>query len=146
MGSERDAAHAPREGTRYEPREGIPSRIVVVEMVYFQAPGESPLGVGSRYSRKLLTEEQPCERRLKATDSWQELDRAWLEQVSTVVISNQESVKGKILEVAYKDTPPEHTWLILPGESMRASPADVASLMVRSQSGAIRFTANLFPR
>jgi len=145
MTSELDAAHAPREGTRYEPREGLSNRITVVEMVYFQAPGESPLGVESRYSRALTTDEQPCERRLKATEDWRELDRGWVDQTSLIVISNNETVADKILEVAYRDAY-QDTWLVLPGESMRASPSNASRLVVRSQSGTIRFTANLFPR
>ena len=144
MASELDAAHAPREGTKYEPRDGLSNRITVVEMVYFQAPGESPLGIESRYSRKLTTDEQPCERRLKATENWQELDRGWVDQASLIVISNRETATGKILEVAYKNAG-QDTWLVLPGESMRAHPSDATRLVIRSQLGTIRFTANIFP-
>jgi len=140
-----DDACASQAGNEYEPPEDVPNRITVVEMVYFQSPGENPLGVESRYSRKLTTDEQPCERRLKATENWQELDRGWVDQASLIVISNQETIAGKILEVAYRDAY-QDTWLVLPGESMRASPSDASRLIVRSQSGTTRFTANLFPR
>lgn len=133
------------EETKEEVMPQAPSRLTVVEMVYFQLVGENPIGAESRYVRGLTTEEQPCERRLKATENWQHLDRGWLEQVSTLVISNREKVAEKVLEVAYCDAPHD-CWLVLPGESMRATPSDATRIMVRSQSGTTRFTAHLFPR
>ena len=137
--------HAPIDASKYEPREGLKSKLTIVEMVYFRAPGESAIGIESRYSRELATDEQPCERRLKATENWQALDTGWLKKVGTIVITNREATIGEILEVAYCDSP-QDGWLILPGESMRALPKDVKRLMVRSHSKVIRFTAHFFPR
>jgi hypothetical protein len=147
-----------------EPRD----RITVVEQVYHRpADGGEPTVAETRFSRELASQEQPFERRAKVGEDWQPLEHGWLESAGMLLISNEEgrhlqvnptdeerlSISRRVLELIYAMEDDELlvpqsscTWLIPPGESMRAYPSDVSRLCVRCQSGVARFTLRLYPR
>lgn len=139
----------------------ISDRITVVEMVYHRSSGEPPVCVESRFSRELETSEQPYSRRLKATEQWQSLDCGWLkDNVGMILIVNsegrfpqanptgkeREAAAKKVLEVAHRSLGQKGSWLIPPGESMRASPSAPLDLVIRSQSGVTKFVVHLYSR
>lgn len=64
------------------------SRMVVVENVYHQVPGEEPQSITSRYTRWLNDDEQTYTRKTKANLSWAPLDFGWILQSAQVVIVN----------------------------------------------------------
>lgn len=73
-----------------------PSRVSIVETLYFHTVGVNPHVVQTRYGRNLKTEEQVFVRRLTLTDDWVALDAGWLKAVSYVLIQNME---GRMLQV-----------------------------------------------
>ena len=145
----------------------IKDRLTVVESVYHQPFGESPVEIPSRFSRNLKTREQVYSRRLTATEDWQSLECGWLgNAVGMLVISNDEgknqqanptdeerkALAAKVLELCHSDasrtmhSPARRgEWLIPPGESMRGCPVAAQQLLIRCQSGAAKFTLHLIP-
>lgn len=136
----------------------VKDRLTVVETVYHRPSGEDATSVESRFSRELRTINQVYLRRCRATEEWQNLDCGWLSSCSMLCIRNRagtnlqvipsdeerKETARKILEVSYCSSPRD-VWLVYPGESMRASPAQVKELRVRCQSGAVQFDLCLIP-
>jgi len=137
----------------------IPSRLVVVETAYYQPINESPLAVESRYSRELETDEQLYQRFKVATEKWEALDKGWIgSHPGLLLIQNTEGqnlqlkptkeekkeLSQHVLELSLENNP-TMAWLIPPGESMRAYPSDISSLLIRCQKGTAKYTLTLFP-
>ena len=74
--------------------------VVVVEMVYYQAPDDAPTSSESRFSYQTQTSEQPCVRRGKATTAWHPIDTGWLTECSQLVIKNREALPNHIQPTA----------------------------------------------
>jgi len=146
--------------------EPVGDRLTVVETVYHQPEGEEPTAVESRYSRRLLTNEQLFQRRCRAGAQWQPLDTGWVDAAGLLVIENREGrflqrrptdaerleAAARILEITVERdstmhaAPLEPDWFVLPGESMRGHPAKLANLRVRCQAdGGARFTVSIVP-
>ena len=144
----------------------IKSRVTVVETVYHRSPGAPPVGVESRFSQDLDSDEQVYERRLKATKEWQLLDCGWVEDPLMLLIINEE---GKRLQVNPTDEEREDTakrvlqiayviivlgevggegipYLVPPGTSTRLYPSTIEGLHVRCQSGTAQFTLYAYPK
>ncbi len=139
----------------------LKSRVTVVETVYHQHAGESATSIESRFARNLETQEQLYQRRLKIGKSWTPLDCGWLEEVSMLVIHNEEGqnllvhptpeekekTNAKVIEVSHTPNPNNNTsWIIPPGESMRACPASIRDLYLRCRCGEARVTLNAIPK
>lgn len=133
-----------------------PSRITVVDMISFQADGEQPKGVQSRFERWLKSDDDLFTRRIKLTEEWSKLDTGGVAGVGMLVIENlpvkfavqptneeRQAALAKIVELSYRPGPAE--WFILPGESMRSQPANVDGLWIRCSTGEHRCIVHLFP-
>ena len=132
------------------------NRMTIVEHAYHQTNGDHPFALTSNFARSLETDEQLFCRRLRVTEEWQPLE-SWLKQTAMLIVSNDEGkhlvvvpskeqkdeTARKVIEVAMP--PYEHPWLVLPGESMRAQPADLSVVRIRSRSGLTNCTVSLFP-
>lgn len=133
-------------------------RITVVQHIYHQSTGEQPTQIDNNFTRNLETIDQPYVRRCKATETKQKLDCGWLQDVSRIIIINEEGTNlqvvptdgerkataAKILELSFQENGPG--WLILPGESFHGSPSDVSNLLIRSLSGITKYTLHALPR
>ncbi len=151
------------------PKQKRSNRIAVVEMVYFQETGVSPIAITTRFSRKLHSDEQPCIRKIKIGQDWLPVEMGWVRDCGMLVINNDEgkfktnpsedqlaTVSKMIVEVAVQ--PPEEKnrnmhsppkigpqlfAVIPPQESLRLIPS--GNLVVRCRSGIARITINAFP-
>lgn len=148
-------------------------RYTVVEVVSHQSESGQPTMISdSRYSRQLLTDEQPFIRKGKANEEWQPLTQGWLPQTSLLCLRNdagkfsrvptkeeREELAGMILEVTFT-TPVSHlkrdmhdppaqdpvpAMIILPGESCRFVPFDLGAVRVRSKNGETPYTLSMTP-
>ncbi len=136
-----------------------PGRIVVVETVYHQQAGADPVSTESRYAAELTTDEQPFSRVLKVGEEPVKLD-AWLTDsrlIHIAVLKSHHQRKpdaeeraaraAMMLEVSCGDREGGRAadWLVAPGESMRARPASLDSIRLRSQSGILKVAVTVFP-
>lgn len=135
----------------------VKDRLTIVECVYHQPFGEQPTVVEHRYSRELESKEQVYERRVTIGENWQPLDTGWIERLGLLVIANHEghglqrapsdderaAIAARVVEVGLDG---RAIWLVLPGESMRATPATLSGLQVRCQRGEARCTIHAYPR
>lgn len=149
----------PSQAVLKQPNTGL---MTVVDTVYYQQSGQEPTVASSRYNRRIVQDEQPFMRIAKVGTDWISVDTGWVEEAGMLMISNEEDLisgrnptpeeltdlDGRVIEVAFGDPndPPEHRWLILPGESMRAHPSDVKALIMRCQTGSARYKLSVFPR
>lgn len=133
-------------------------RLTVLETIIHQSAGEEPSQLVNKISRFLDTKEQPFERVLTATESWQPLAPGnWVTKCGMLSVRNQagkfphviptEEQKAeealRILEIG--STPNFADWLVLPLESMRGMPVDVSRLQIRCRKGSAKYTVTVFP-
>jgi hypothetical protein len=137
----------------------IKSRLGVVEHVYHQASNDQAFQVEGRYSRPLVTNEQPYRRKLTLTKEWQPFDSGWVKEAGMIHVSNEEGkhaqviptereaavTSAKVIELASFDADP-NPYLIMPGETFRGQPKDVRQLMIRCQYGTATCWVTVFPR
>lgn len=160
MQAAREAAIKAREEQKSEqPKQAkeIKNRITVVETIYHQEFGENPVMVASRYSRELESYDQPYERKLVATPTWEPLETGWIKECGLMIIKNREEcsrmvipteeekeeLAKKMLEVSYGD---RDGWLIPPGETMKAYPRSLEGLGICSLHGNTKYKLYLYPR
>jgi hypothetical protein len=137
------------------------SRLIVVEHIYHQAINEQPVGVEARYTRHLMTNEQPYRRKITVREDWQPLDHGWLGACSALHIKNeaaqyqmvptpeeQREDDARIVELASGTNPVEtgNSWLILPGETFRGQPKNLMQLYLRCQRGTATCWLMIFPK
>lgn len=155
------------------PQRTPPGRMTVVQTVYFQADGQEPSSVDSRYNRDIVQDEHPYHRQSRVGEEWKLLDCGWIERACCLVIKNEPTkfhvqptpeeraeATARVLEVAIRvDVSPKnrdmHTprtqpvmavWsLVHPGESLRVCPSSLKDLWVRCRSGECRFSVYLMP-
>jgi hypothetical protein len=139
-------------------------RLGVVETVYLQRPGGQPVSVESRFSRRLLSDEQPYLRQFKVGPEWTLLDRGWLTECSCLVLSNEEgrfhqvqptpeerdAALRKVVEVGvcFNDDMRDLIYrfaVVRPLESGRFEPADLAAIRIRCLDGPAKVSLTLFP-
>ncbi len=142
-------------------------RLVLVESIYHQQPGDPPSAVESRWSRWLTSQEQPYVRRIQATPAWQKIDSGWVgDDCSLLRLSNEEGknhqfipteeekerVKGLRLEVGIAlvegasgegDVLPFLS--IDPGLCCRFCPTQASSLRIRCLGGPCRCNVAVYP-
>ena len=142
-------------------RPANPCRIAVRELLYHQAPQEQPTAVESVFSRPLSTEEQPYTRKAKVNEAWVPVETGWLLGAGMLHLANEEgrfqqvqptpgeraAAARKVVEVGLAVAEGEVAvcWLLRPGESLRAEPAEVGRLRLRCREGVARVTVNVFP-
>jgi len=128
-------------------------RLVVVETIYYQPVEANPitlLGDTSRYSRELLSSEQPYERHKVAKENWEKLDKGWINNCGLFILRNDEGkfsynptpvqileASGRIIEISFNDSTP--SILVPPGETCRFYPFD-DKIWIRSQKITARYT------
>jgi hypothetical protein len=132
------------------------TRIVLIETVTFQVPGELPTYAETRCSRLIDTTEQPYgPRRLEAIDKWESLECGWVKKPLILHIANKNTT-GSAIEVGIFFSPPKVTmdlWsgeiiviaIVEPRDSCRFKPVDTSRLMVRSKGEPVKFTLTAFP-
>jgi hypothetical protein len=139
---------------------GLPvkSRLGVVEHVYHQSSNDQPMQVEGRFSRPLLSNEQPFRRKLTATQERKRLETAWIDDAGMLCLANEEGKceqvvptpeqralnAAKVVELSYGDS--DDKWLILPGETFRGQPSNVKNLFVRCQCGTAECWVTIFPK
>lgn len=137
----------------------VRDRLTVVERIYHQNPEEHPTSYESRFSRELQTKEQPYVRRATVKDL-RELDTGWIEpeQVGCLFIRNEEGVVRQTIlsegekaeldrKVIYLGEDPENLrWMILPGESFRATPTTAKGLLICCPNGPAKCSLHVFPK
>ncbi len=140
----------------------LPSRLTVVDSVYYQCPNQKTTQADSRFHRTVESREQPYVRHLEATEEWQLLDCGYLanEPISQVLIINNEGMnlqvrptleeatetEKKVLEVGHIEMGQVRPgWEICPKESHRGRAIRGQDLHIRCRSGTAEFTVYLFP-
>ncbi len=137
----------------------LKSQITVVEQVYHRLVGNQPCLVESRFSRELVSNEQPYERHLSVGEQGKPLDCGWVKEASQLLILNEagrnlqvnstkegrEETSRKVLEVYYLGAV-GFSWLVYPRESIRVCPNTLEGLAVRSKSGTIPFILHVIPK
>lgn len=63
-------------------------RLVIVENVYHQTPGQGPQSFVSRYTRWLDSDEQTYTRKTKAGPEWKALELGWVESCCQLTVTN----------------------------------------------------------
>lgn len=121
------------------------SRLTVVEKLYFQTAGEQPKEAAHQFTRKkLLTEDQPCIRKLTVKQEWMAIDKCWLEQSGMVVVKNEagmgrttipsplelEATMKQVIEISYDGGIAAHVQ-VYPGETERFHPIDFQKVRIR---------------
>lgn len=119
------------------------ARIVVVEYIYHQLPGQQPIAVENRFSRQLASLEDPYFRRLTVGREWLALDTGWVKSAGLVSLCNEMDKPVVNLSAAEHETwqkrqlqvsVGEHKTgclLLLPGESLRIQPEENPTIWLR---------------
>jgi hypothetical protein len=136
------------------------SQLTVVEQVYFQQVGDQPAQFGAQWSRRIATDEQPYQRRMKVGPEWKPIDRGWITNCELLLIENNEgrftqtnpsdeerkAAASKVVEVGL--LMPIGAVMafarIKPGESCRFQPCDLDFIMIRCRQEA-SITITLIP-
>jgi len=100
-----------------------------------QEAGKPAVAASSRFSRKLLTKEQPYARYLECGSTWQPLDCGWVKRCSCMVLENRGKNALRVIVGTGR-------FSVLPGESMRCCPDDLGQVLVK---GNTEFHALLVP-
>lgn len=137
-----------------------PTRITVVETVYFQSPTHKAVAHDSRFSKLVHSEEQVYgPRRYRATELWEQIDSGWFRgsdqgACGMLTIKNEETGRDKVLQVAVWVNRPSMVKefmsfsIIPPGESIRIVPEVVDLLHIRNQivdGGDVAYSLTLMP-
>lgn len=138
--------------TKAEPAD-IQDRLTIVERVYHQQYGQSPVSHESRYSVRLKTHEQPYLRYATASEEWKPLDCGWLKGAAgMMVISNEagkntqvnltddekKAVAAQVLEVLHDGD--KYPMIIQPKESIRIRTDNDDLLIIRCRKGTVRYS------
>ena len=132
------------------------SSVTVVETVYYQRGAEPGLIAEARFSRMVVTDEQPYCRRFCADEEWRPLDLGWLADPGLLVLENREGrfqanpsaeeraeVESRVLELAVGGVP---FLAVRPGETARFEPVAAAGLQVRCRRGRAQAYLVVLPR
>lgn len=138
----------------------IHARLTIVETIHYQPPvaASRAESIMDQFSRQLTTDDQPCTRRLTATEEWKKIDGCWLEQASMVAITNEtgknrqtfpskeelEEIAKTIIEVSF-DGGLSPAILVHPGQLERFTPIDFSRIKIRCRHGVAKFSAAIFP-
>lgn len=125
----------------------LPTRIVVMETVYYQPHEHQPQVFEARYTDYCQQPEQPYMRHTQVGTEWTPLDLGWAAgNLGLVLIKNTttpppskrtgvlEQPAGSNLEVSIAD-PPMAGQLLLPGQSVRLYPTRADLLRLRASNG-----------
>lgn len=147
-------------------RGAAPGRIVVVESIYHQLPGEQPVGTERRFARTLATDDQPAERRVTVTGTWALIPFGWLAPgaVSFLTVYNREGqdlavvpsaaaaaeTRKRVIHIAFAGDDTAAALIpaleIPPGEAARIPLHPAARPYARCPAGAARADVAVYPR
>lgn len=123
-------------------------RMTVVEQVYYQTDGESPISFDLGYIKHLQTGEEVYSRKTKTVaEETTPLDLGWMtdKPICTILIKNEEPNKvpdsRKTLEVKHGET---RIMRIPPGESVRFIPEEPQKLSLYSEAET-KFSVHVIP-
>ena len=149
----------------------LKANLTVLSTTYYQPPNEQPISDERRYSKWLLTDEQPYQRKLKVGPKWTRLDTGWLTECSLVSITNLEgkftqriptqeerdAASARIVEIAF--LPPSEycpdkellirhgpSILIPSGEERNFTPVRLTSVYVRCEAGEAKCSLIVYPK
>jgi hypothetical protein len=91
-------------------------KLSYVLQIYYQAPGDDAVAITVRHLKKLKSDEQPYERKLKVSKNWLPLEFGWIKEPSLIVVRNlgiariqgvptseqKEAAEAAVLEYAIK--------------------------------------------
>jgi hypothetical protein len=132
------------------------NRLTVTEGIYHMGHDVPTSGTYATFSRQLEGNDQPYIRRLTVGRDWQPVDFGWIgERVGMLSISNEEgkflqrnpteeekkALAAMVIEVTVSG---DADWLILPGETMRGTPAK-KNIRVRCQGGDAKVVVTVIP-
>ena len=155
-----------KDETTGEKRELPEGSLTIIDTIYHRVQGENPSEIRNTHFQELTSEEQqPYKRQCRVSESGALLDLGWFvdkpSQISYLHLSNDEgkfltvnptdeersAVAAKVLFLSFRkdgrDTP---FCQIVPGDSLRLNPTDIASLHLSSASGTTRFTITVYPK
>jgi hypothetical protein len=136
-----------------------PSRVSVVEQVWYQSAGEQPHALSLRMYRALNTTAQAYSRRKNVGTKWEELDTGWVNVPSFVIIENNEgqrpasvlsipekaALSHKVLWVSLGEINEPAHLVIQPGEHLRL-PLNVGTrVYLRAAEGSIKVMIHAIP-
>lgn len=142
------------------------SRIVVVDSVYYQAPGGQPVSINPMHSRTVESEEDPFIRRMVVGEGWVPLECGHIRDASLLVLVNEGTPRtvrpteaearedadrviefgiATVLPSEYRPECRQVVALIFPKESARFTPSSLPHIRLRCRRGRVKVTVNIFP-
>lgn len=136
-----------------------PSRVSVVEQIWYQSAGEQPHALTLRMYRPMSATSQAYSRRKTVGVKWEELDTGWVKVPSFVVIENSEgqrpasvpspsekaALAAKVVWVSLGEVNEPAHLIIQPGEHLRL-PLNVGTrLYLRAAEGSIKVMIHAIP-
>lgn len=132
-------------------------RLTILETLYYQEPRSEPVSFSCPHSLLLISEEQPCIRRLRVGSTRQPLG-TWLATVSELVIRNDEGnyaehqgnpTESEVRERERRVIEVYQDGILLayvpPTRSCRFLPVHFAGIELRCQQGVAQVTVAAFP-
>lgn len=142
--------------------------LTVVSTVYFRnrVDGGDPQSLITRWSRTLITEEQPYVRSMTVGSEWEPLDTGWLKnEVGLLIILNREGsfpqriptprersdASKKVVSVGlYNDWGDQISIVpftfVFPQEDVRFVPVECSSIRLYSEFGTSKISIHAYPR
>lgn len=124
----------------------MPSKLTVVQTVYYQPQGRKAVSTSTRHSRLLGGSEDPYSRHLSLGKNWEKVDLGWVKTPGICVLTNR--TKGEILEIGVCTGGMEKIesgafiqgwtlplFLVHPDDSFRYTPAPGVELYIRFRDG-----------
>lgn len=163
----------PQNITRVDPADAVPvgapppelekGRVTEVAQIYFEQPGEEPVGFDFRVSREVpKVSEEPFSRRIEIGESWSAPDFGWLNESAGVLIIESQAGKNlatnptaeekaeigrQIIEIGV--IAPDETVvaaaLVHPGGFQVLEPPDAGAVRVRCQHGTTKARLAVLP-
>jgi hypothetical protein len=137
----------------------IPPRVVVLEKIYHQIPGEDPTLITSNFQYDVECDDQVFNRRHKITTDWILIETAWINQASMMIIQNlgpkrpnvqlgpdeMHELETRYMEVSLRGD--NEIDLFIPvGQSIRIIPVYLNKLKIRCVRNDTTYEMSIFPK
>lgn len=147
------------------------AKLTIVQQMYYQAAGEEPKSVQSRFCASVEGDGQPLiEHKQTATEQWQPIQTHWVDKVGQLCVKNDAPVRNvnptdeerhsdeeQVLECGVEvhatcsnckaqDIAVILTHYIRPGQSAQLEPGAIHCARIRCRKGAKKFTVSAFPK
>ena len=121
------------------------AQLTVVEYLYYQKHGESPVAYTSRSTEDIVdTTEQVWVREVNVPCVWTTLECGWVKECSVLLLENLS--KDNLLGLSFGGENREADCSIPPGGSLRCCPLTLSKLALVCFGGTARCRITLFPR